>query len=175
MRLQLHRIWAKVRLPLARLSLQASDRGTLVRIFDIKTKSQINEYRRGSTDANIYSLNFSFDDSLLGLTSDHGSCHIFCLNNKVKEKNEKNKNNGVISYITSGFSFGDVGKKLSNAFGQEYSWKKIEIPHKVRSFISFIREDNNNVFIIDKSGNYLSINLIEGQEPKIIKKEKIFC
>ena len=30
-----------------------------------------------------------------------------------------------------------------------------------------------NVYVIDKSGNYLSINLTKEQEPKIIKKKKI--
>lgn len=151
----------------------ASDRGTLIRIFNTKTRMQIIEFRRGNSEANIYSLNFSFDDSLLGLTSDHDSCHIFLLNNKIKNKIEKNQNCGVMCYLTNNFSFVDVGKKLGNAFRQEYSWKKIEIPHKLRSFISFVKENNNNVFIIDKDGNYLTINLVEEQEPKIVKKIKI--
>ena len=148
----------------------ASDRGTLVRIFDTETKTQLKEFRRGNTDANIYSLSFSFDDSLLGLTSDHGSCHIFNLNNS---NIENNKNTGMISYITNNFSLSGVGKKFSSALGQEYSWKKIEIPHKVRSLISFIQQDNSNVFIIDKSGNYLSIDLTKEQQPIITKKMKL--
>lgn len=153
-----------------------SDRGTLIRVFDTKTKTLISEFRRGTTDAFIYSLNFSFDNSLLGLTSDHGSCHIFSLNSsKSNEKDEKSKNSGVMSYITSSFPFSGVGKKISNALGQgqEYSWKKFEIPHKVQSFISFLKEDNKNVFIIDKSGNYLSVNLTDGVEPKINKTKLI--
>ena len=148
----------------------ASDRGTLVRVFDLETKMQIKEFRRGNSEANIYSLSFSFDDSLLGLTSNHGSCHIFNLNNSIIEK--KN-NSGMMGYITNNFSLGGVGKKLSSVLGQEYSWKKIVIPHKVRSFISFIVKDNSNVFIIDKSGNYLSINLTIEQEPKITQQTKI--
>ena len=154
-----------------------SDRGTIVRIFNTETKLQITEFRRGTTDANIYSLSFSLDNSFLGLTSDHGSCHIFSLkNSKMNEKKEKNKSSGgVMSYITGGFSFGGVGKKISNALtvGQEYSWKKFEIPHKVRTCVSFIKGDNNIVFIIDKNGNYLSINLTSDVEPKIKKKAKI--
>ena len=151
-----------------------SDRGTLVRIFSTKTRTLIFEFRRGNTDANIYSLNFSFDDSLLGLTSDHGSCHIFSLNSsKTSEKAEQNKNTGVMGYINYGLSFGGVGKKIGSALGQEYSWKRFEVPHKERSFISFLKENNKNVYIIDKGGNYLSVNLIDEQEPKITKKTKI--
>ena len=156
----------------------ASERGTIVRVFDTKAKNLIFEFRRGNTDAYIYSLNFSFDDSLLGLTSDHGTCHIFSLkktNQNEKKEKEKNKNSGYMSYISNNLSFGGVGKKISNALslGQELSWKKFDIPHKERSFISFLKNDNNNVYVIDKSGNYLSINLTKEQEPKIIKKTKI--
>ncbi len=152
----------------------SSDRGTLVRIFDTNTKSLLLEFRRGNTEAYIYSLNFSYDNSFLGLTSDHGSCHIFSLKNYKSNENEKNKNNsGVMGYITSNLPFGGVGKKISNALTQEYSWKKFEIPHKVQSFISFVKDDNKNVFIIDKSGNYLSVNLTDGLEPKITKKVKV--
>lgn len=156
----------------------ASERGTIVRVFNTKDKNLIFEFRRGNTDAYIYSLNFSFDDSLLGLTSDHGSCHIFSLkksNSNGKHEKNKNKNNGYMGYLSNNLSFGGVGKKISNAlsFGQELSWKKFDIPHKERSFISFLENDNNIVYVIDKSGNYLSINLTKEQEPKIIKKNKI--
>ena len=77
-----------------------------------------------------------------------------------------------MSYISS-FSFSGVGKKITKAMGEEYSWKKIEIPHGVKSIISFVKEDNNNIFIIDKNGYYLSINLTEGSEPTITKKTKL--
>ncbi len=152
-----------------------SDRGTLVRIFNTQTKSQIGEYRRGNTDANIFSLSFSYDSSLLGLTSDHGSCHIFSLNNSnsnEKKDKDKTKSSGMMSYITGSFYFGGVGKKISNALstGQDYSWKKFEIPHKTRTFIGFIKDDNTNVYIIDKSGNYISANLMSEQTPKITNK-----
>jgi len=153
----------------------ASERGTLVRVFNTKDRNLIFEFRRGNTDAYIYSLNFSFDDSLLGLTSDHGTCHIFSLKKTSTNEKNKSKNSGYMSYLSNNLSFGGVGKKISNAlsFGQELSWKKFDIPHRERSFISFLANDNNNVYVIDKSGNYLSINLTGEQEPKIIKKKKI--
>ena len=148
----------------------ASDRGTLIRIFNIKTREQIGEFRRGSTDANIYSLNFSFDNSLLGLTSNHGSCHIFRLNKPKSE--EKKVSSGMMGYI-SGFSLSGMGKKITKAMGEEYSWKKIEIGYKVKSFISFLKEDKNNIFIIDINGNYFSINLNKDSDPTITKKTKL--
>ena len=65
----------------------ASNRGTIVRLFNIENGTTIAELRRGNTEASIFSLNFSMNDNYLGLTSDHCSCHIFDLNNlKPKPK-----------------------------------------------------------------------------------------
>ena len=141
----------------------ASDRGTTIRIFNSETGEKIAELRRGTTDANIYSLCFSYNDYYLGLTSNHGSCHIFDLKNlKIKSKKE---NKSMMSYIS------DVGKYLSNV-QDTISWRNFEIPKKGRSFVGFIKDENNNCFILDKVGNYLSVNFIR-EEPKIIKEKLI--
>ena len=140
-----------------------SDRGTIIRIFNVESGGLITELRRGTSDANIYSLCFSFNDNFLGLTSDHSSCHIFDLQNKKMKQKESNKGY-VMNYISG------MGKLLAN--GQyHYSWKKFDLPKKERTIIGFTKEDNNKCFILGKNGNYLSVNFIE-EEPKI-KKEKI--
>lgn len=54
-----------------------SQRGTIVRVYDIQKKELIDEFRRGSNSANVQCLAFSPDSTLLALTSDHGSVHIF--------------------------------------------------------------------------------------------------
>jgi len=57
-----------------------STRGTLVRVFDIQTKQKLHEFRRGSTTAAIHSLSFSKDSSLLCVSSDRGTVHVYNLN-----------------------------------------------------------------------------------------------
>ena len=141
----------------------ASDRGSSIRIFDVETGQKLAELRRGNTDANIYSLCFSFNDYYLGLTSDHGSCHIFDLKN-VKPKPKKT-NKGVMSYISG------VGKLLTNV-QDTISWRNFDIPNKGRTFVGFVKEESNKCFIIDKVGNYLSVNFIN-EEPKISKEKMI--
>ena len=142
----------------------ASNRGTVIRLFNVESKALIGELRRGNTDANIYSLCFSFNDNYLGLTSDHSSCHIFDLNN-MKNKSKDSSKASVIKYISG------VGKLLTN--NQEgYSWRKFEIPKKERNIIGFVKDENNKCFILDKNGNYLSVNFIE-EEPEISKQKLI--
>ena len=142
----------------------ASNRGTVIRIFNVESNTLISEVRRGTTEATIYSLNFSYNDNYLGLTSDHNTCHIFDLNN-LKPKSQDSNKGYVMSYISG------MGKLLSNS-QNTYSWRKIEIPKKERSMVCFMKEEKNKCFIIDKGGNYLSVDFIE-EEPTIIKKK--FC
>ena len=105
-----------------------------------------------------------FNDNYLGLTSDHSSCHIFDLNN-MKSKSKDSSKASVIKYISG------VGKLLTN--NQEgYSWRKFEIPKKERNIIGFVKDENNKCFILDKNGNYLSVNFIE-EEPEISKQKLI--
>jgi len=57
----------------------ASDKGTLIRIFDTLTGNMLQEVRRGSEKAVIYSLCFNAQSTLLACSSDRGTIHLFSL------------------------------------------------------------------------------------------------
>lgn len=60
----------------------ASDKGTLIRIFDTQTCLLLYELRRGSNKANIFSIAFNRLSNLLCVTSDSKTLHIFSLDGK---------------------------------------------------------------------------------------------
>uniref|UniRef100_A0A0N5AIJ4 WD repeat domain phosphoinositide-interacting protein 2 n=1 Tax=Syphacia muris TaxID=451379 RepID=A0A0N5AIJ4_9BILA len=63
----------------------ASEKGTIIRIFDTNTLLLMKELRRGTNPANIYCLNFSPDSTLLCASSNHSTVHLFSLKrNKQK-------------------------------------------------------------------------------------------
>ena len=57
----------------------ASERGTLVRVWDTRSGQRLAELRRGAESAEIQSLSFNLDASCLLVSSDHGTVHIFKL------------------------------------------------------------------------------------------------
>lgn len=68
-------------LPGTRLAT-ASEKGTLIRVFDTSTGDKIAELRRGTQQANIYCINFNHNSTCLCVASDHGTIHIFSLDNE---------------------------------------------------------------------------------------------
>lgn len=57
----------------------ASERGTLIRVFDTTTLQMKHEFRRGSQQATIYSLAFNQDSTAICTSSDKGTVHIYNL------------------------------------------------------------------------------------------------
>lgn len=55
----------------------ASEKGTLIRIFDTETGDKLHEVRRGADRAEIFSIAFNISSSLICCSSDKGTVHIF--------------------------------------------------------------------------------------------------
>ncbi|KAI8048511.1 WD40-repeat-containing domain protein [Syncephalis plumigaleata] len=61
------------------LLASASEKGTLIRVFDTQTGRILHEFRRGADRADIYSIAFNADATRLCVASDKGTIHIFNL------------------------------------------------------------------------------------------------
>lgn len=57
----------------------ASDKGTVIRVFSVPAAQKLHQFRRGSYAARIYSLNFNAVSTLLAVSSDTETVHIFKL------------------------------------------------------------------------------------------------
>ncbi|CAI6364102.1 unnamed protein product [Macrosiphum euphorbiae] len=64
----------------------ASERGTLIRVFDTKSGNMLYEFRRGTNTAQIYCINFNADSTMMCVASDHGTIHIFALEDQSLNK-----------------------------------------------------------------------------------------
>jgi WD40 repeat protein len=67
------------------LLASASDKGTIIRLFSTETGDAIQEVRRGSDKAEIYSLSFDKNSLWMACSSDKGTIHIFSVSkNRTK-------------------------------------------------------------------------------------------
>ncbi|KAJ3485957.1 hypothetical protein NLI96_g4575 [Meripilus lineatus] len=57
----------------------ASDKGTVIRVWSIPGAEKLYQFRRGTREAKIYSINFNAVSTLLAVSSAHDTVHIFKL------------------------------------------------------------------------------------------------
>ncbi|PCH44655.1 WD40 repeat-like protein [Wolfiporia cocos MD-104 SS10] len=57
----------------------ASDKGTVIRVWSIPSAEKLYQFRRGTREARIHSINFNLMSTLLAVSSAHDTVHIFKL------------------------------------------------------------------------------------------------
>ncbi|EDV27380.1 WD repeat domain phosphoinositide-interacting protein 3 [Trichoplax sp. H2] len=125
----------------------ASEKGTLIRIFNTATCLLENELRRGTGNAFIYCINFSPESSLLCVASDHGTIHVFNIADPKKNKQSS----------LAGAHF------LPKYFNSRWSFMKIQIPNGCQCICAF-GNDSNTVIAICGDGNYYKFQFNEKGE-----------
>jgi len=124
----------------------ASDKGTLIRVWDTTTCRQLREFRRGSESAQIWSICFSQDNSLLAVSSSKGTCHIFSMQDS-SASNRQSAYRRVSSYFVGG----------------DRSSLQAPIPTE-RTLLAFA-PDKSFIFVICQNGTCARINLDLGPTP----------
>jgi autophagy-related protein 18 len=75
----------------------ASDKGTVIRVWSIPGAEKLYQFRRGTREARIYSINFNVVSSLLAVSSAHDTVHIFKLGPQKAPSSSSSKNDGLSS------------------------------------------------------------------------------
>ena len=143
----------------------ASEKGTLIRVYNTETKDLIKELRRGAERADIYSISFDKNCNFLAVSSDRKTIHIFSLKGNEENKEEEGKNQtSVFGKITSFF-----GMK-SEYFNSEWSCTQFRI-NDLKSICAF--GPDNCIFAITIDGKYYQASFdpkIKGDCKKIQEK-----
>jgi WD40 repeat protein len=113
----------------------ASEKGTLVRIFETSGGQLLHELRRGVDRAEIYCLQFNLTSEYVAVTSDKGTVHLFNLA-KAGAQNAK-----------SNLSF------LGGYFQSEWSFAQFRIPD-YRAIVAF-GADSNTLVVLCADGSYI--------------------
>jgi autophagy-related protein 18 len=75
----------------------ASEKGTVIRVWGVPGAEKLYQFRRGTREARIYSLNFNVVSTLLAVSSAHDTVHIFKLGSARGANNNNNNNNNSSS------------------------------------------------------------------------------
>lgn len=110
----------------------ASEKGTLIRIFKTINGELVQEVRRGTMEAKIYSMAFSSRDEFLAVSSNKGTVHVFQLLRTVR-KSEDSKS---ISPDNKPKGF------LPKYFRSEWSFAQFAVPKEKRTIVAFGNEKN---------------------------------
>lgn len=128
--------------PDGRYVATASEKGTLIRIFEVMTGSKVKEFRRGADQADIFSIAFSRDSSLLAVSSSKGTCHVFVVRaSKIQNKQSSSIFKSVLPYFSS-------------------EWSPVQVPLS-KSFTSVcFTKDKKHLIAVSHDGSYSKVALI---------------
>ena len=76
----------------------ASEKGTVIRVWDVPGAERLYQFRRGTREARIYSLNFNVVSTLLAVSSAHDTVHIFKLGSGRSANNNNISNTSSSSW-----------------------------------------------------------------------------
>jgi WD40 repeat protein len=122
----------------------ASEKGTLIRIFNVDSLLMEHEFRRGAHSANIHDLCFSNDGKLLACCSGNGTVHFFDLNDdpNIISKNTKSMLSGLQIV-------------LPKYFGSQWGFKQVNLQNTSKSICAF--DHKNDLHVVTYDGNYYKI------------------
>jgi len=129
----------------------ASEKGTLIRIFDTSTGTALQELRRGGQRAEIYSICFNFNSQWLALSSDHGTVHVFALevNPPAAEGDDKAGEAAGEKKLRKSnpkSNFHIFKSVLPKYFASEWSFAHFPVPD-VRTIVAFGAEKNSIIVV----------------------------
>ena len=134
----------------------ASEKGTLIRIFDTTSGAQLRELRRGADKAVIYSITFNHSSDWLAVSSDKGTVHVFAIDAAAQAALEERAapsrdEMDAASNQKSSFSF--LKNVLPKYFSSEWSFAQFRVPDDMRTICAF-GADRNSLIVVSASGAF---------------------
>ena len=154
----------------------ASDKGTIIRLFNPLTGESLQELRRGADKAEIYSISIDVESKWLGCTSDKGTVHIFSLSklelkHLKKDDEEEDKTEGETKKPKNNKHVLRFMKKFSKYFDSEWSFAKFRVTDS-RTICAFTKDENLVVISADGTYYLARLDTKNGGECKKIEEKK---
>lgn len=133
----------------------ASDKGTIVRVYDTTTGERLQELRRGADRAEIHSLVFSPSGEFLAVSSDKGTIHLFATGRSAGRDRARDSGplgGGAAGSNNAKSSFLRISKVLPSYFSSEWSLAQFRVPD-YRCIAAF-GSDPHTIIALCANGSY---------------------
>lgn len=142
-----------------------SIKGTVIRVFSLPKGEKLYSFRRGLSETQIFSLNFSMNSNYLSLSSISGTIHIFDLGGTSTQEDVDEDEKEIAPQETS--IIGSIASTFTSLFGLskpgDVGLKRACMTIKAPQFntpnICAISQDNSFLFIFLRTGVWLTYKL----------------
>jgi len=139
----------------------ASEKGTVIRVFSIPHATKLYTFRRGSYPAHIYSLSFDLQSTLLCVSSDSPTVHIFKLEQTPPPS-------ATVAFVTAYLGLDALNDMLESS--RDFAFVKLRVPGVPT--LCAIDKTNTQVMVVTADGYFFQYKLdaIHGGECKLVKE-----
>lgn len=140
----------------------ASQKGTLLRLFDTSSGKKVGEFRRGTDECRILSLAFSPNSHWLCVSSDKGTVHVFALDPNVggyplPEGMSQEAGATATHNQTSSFVPSFVKAYMPEYFSSVWSFAHFRLPQDTESVCAFGTDDPHTLLSMFSAFHFLHV------------------
>lgn len=174
------------RTPVAALSLSsdglllatASEKGTIIRVYNVSSSRKIYQFRRGSLPAKVQSMSFNLSVSFLTVSSDSDTVHIFKLSTDQERRQGPDEAQTSSARSSKRGTMGMI-RKQSQSFGRSFAgtfgaylpssvsellepmrdFASLKIPTRSTRSLAALNPSNSHVMVITGKGEYFQYEI----------------
>mmetsp|Transcript_27945 Transcript_27945/g.64491 ORF Transcript_27945/g.64491 Transcript_27945/m.64491 type:complete len:412 (-) Transcript_27945:15-1250(-) len=124
----------------------ASEKGTIIRVFNSATGERTHELRRGADQAEVHSLNFNQTAEWLVAASDKGTVHVFSTQREPVQINDVESTEVQLTPSNAKSSFHRMSRVLPWYFSSQWSFAQFRVPD-YRCIAAFCGEPHSIVVL----------------------------
>mmetsp|Transcript_56133 Transcript_56133/g.112519 ORF Transcript_56133/g.112519 Transcript_56133/m.112519 type:complete len:428 (-) Transcript_56133:180-1463(-) len=147
----------------------ASDKGTILRVYDTAAGARLQELRRGADRAEIHSLTFSLNGDWLAVSSDKGTIHIFAIGRANPAAGVAGSSQDSALPSNSKSSLQRLSRVLPAYFSSEWSLAQFRVPD-YRCIAAF-GKDPNTIVVVCANGSYYKARFDPVRGGEMIREE----
>lgn len=155
----------------------ASVKGTVIKVFSLPEGNKIFELRRGRVaNATIYSMSFNEDGSLLCVSSNKQTVHVFRLEAAAPQPQETSWSVYGLMTAVTGVASSVVPTQVSDLWTQERSFAQVMLPEPMQNVCTLVTEEGQTfVVVATANGSILKyrINMEVGGECTLESDSKL--